>query len=97
MGYSSSSGSSDGEPRSEPPQHGILFRGLRRSRSTDGGQTWQPSVDVHQYIDFLTDRTSPRWLGDYIGFWLQGTSLYMSYADNAGQFSHIGFAKAMTP
>lgn len=70
---------------------------FRRSASTDGGHTWQPSVDVHRYVDFLTDRASPLWLGDYVGAWWLNNTLFMSYADNTGMYTHIGFAKAATP
>jgi hypothetical protein len=71
---------------------------FRRSHSMDSGTTWAPSILVHQPIDFVQDRMSPHWLGDYVGaFWLSGT-LYMSYADNGtGMYSHIAFAKATTP
>jgi hypothetical protein len=60
--------------------------------------TWAPSIVVHQPIDFIQSRTSTQWLGDYIGaYWLGGT-LYMSYADNGtGTYSHVAFATATTP
>jgi hypothetical protein len=71
---------------------------FRRSASTDGGHTWGASVDVHKYVDFLQDRASPQWLGDYVGAWWMNNTLFMSYVDNGqGMYSHVAFAKAATP
>lgn len=64
---------------------------VRLARSTDGGQTWQPSEIVRQPIDFLTARGDPQWLGDYIGLLARGNALYGVYVDNTGGLSHVHF------
>ena len=47
---------------------------------------------------FTTDRTSPLWLGDYVGLAYDGGFVYTTYADNTvDMFSHIGFAKIAVP
>jgi hypothetical protein len=76
---------------------GDTMGSFRRSHSTDMGMTFAPSVAVRQPIDFIQNRTSPKWLGDYVGAYWLGGQLYMSYADNTGMYSHVAFAKAMTP
>ncbi len=70
---------------------------LRRSRSTDGGKSWIPSLSIRDSITFIVDRTTPNWLGDYLGLrWARG-NLYVSFTDNSKGTSHISFYRTAVP
>lgn len=73
-----------------------LMGSFRRSSSTDGGMTWQPSTVVRQPLQYLADRASAQWLGDYVGIAWHNGELYTTYVDNLPQLSHVAFAKAAT-
>lgn len=67
---------------------------LRWSRSLDLGVTWEPSSALHAPITLTGTRSSPEWLGDYIGLARSENSVFVSYADNAvGATSHTAFAR----
>lgn len=70
---------------------------FRRSSSPDGGHTWQPSAVVRQPVNYLSDRASPQWLGDYVGVAWSGGNLYTTYVDNLPVYSHVAFSKVATP
>jgi hypothetical protein len=74
-----------------------LMGSYRRSRSTDQGATWSPSVAVHAPVDFLQSRSSSRWIGDYTGLSAAQGTFYTSYVDNSGTVSHIAFYRTAVP
>jgi hypothetical protein len=70
---------------------------VRRSRSTDGGKTWCGSVVVHAPVTFEPSLTSEKSLSRRHGLAYQGGALYVSYPDNATEFSHVGFQRVGIP
>ncbi len=68
--------------------------GLRWSRSTDNGATWQPGQMLHEPLVFTGNRSTPQWVGDYIGSYFVNGDLYVSYAENTSGFSHTAFLRA---
>ena len=67
---------------------------VRAVRSTDGGKTWGKSKVVSAPLTFTADRASGKWLGDYLGTVLRGGALFVTYGENAEQFTHVAFSKA---
>jgi len=69
----------------------------RRSRSSDGGKTWEASTPVQAPLTYLQARDSPKWVGDYTGLtWFSG-SIFTSYVDNTGQVAHVAFYRTAVP
>jgi hypothetical protein len=70
---------------------------IRRARMPAGAGAFGPSVVVDAPLTFNVQRSSPLWLGDYVGLAWRGGRLYMAYARNDLGTSHIAFAAASTP
>ncbi|APR76575.1 Hypothetical protein A7982_01922 [Minicystis rosea] len=70
---------------------------VRRSRSTDGGKTWCGSVVVHAPITFEPSLTHENSLSRRHGLAYRDGALYVSYPDNATEFSHVGFQRIGIP
>jgi hypothetical protein len=70
---------------------------FRHARSTDGGSTWQPSETVHGPILFTGDRTTPVWLGDYMGLSVLGGAPHAAFVDNTSGFAHVAHAAIEAP
>jgi len=70
---------------------------VRRSRSTDGGKTWCGSVVVHAPITFDTALTHLTSLSRHHGLAYHDGALYLTYPDNATDFSHVGFERLSIP
>lgn len=70
---------------------------MRRSASSDLGQSFSKSEALGPPITFLPDRGDLRWLGDYMGFVFRAGSLYVAYTDNASGFAHIAFERVDLP
>lgn len=70
---------------------------LRRARSIDGGQSFAPSVAIHQPLTYLGARDSARWLGDYLGVAWARSNLYVSFTSNHGTASHVAFYRTGAP
>jgi hypothetical protein len=67
---------------------------FRRSRSTDAGQTFTPSVDIHDPLTLETSRAAPQWIGDYVNSAYASGQLYLVYTDNASSTPHISFYRS---
>jgi Neuraminidase (sialidase) len=78
-------------------QKGDTAATVRRSRSTDGGKTWCGSVVVHAPITFETSLTQPTSLSRRHGLAWGAGALYVTYPDNATDFSHVGFQRLTLP
>jgi len=66
---------------------------VRSVRSKDSGKTWGKSAVVSAPLLFTADRASQKWLGDYVGTVLRGGALFVTYGENADQFTHVAFSK----
>jgi hypothetical protein len=64
---------------------------LVRASSSDGS-AWATSI-VADVGTFTVDRTTPDWLGDYLGLAAAGDALVVAYANNESGDSHIRFSK----
>ncbi len=69
----------------------------RRSRSTDGGQTFAPSVVIHQPVLYELKRTTQQWLGDYMGLGWRNGELFGAYVDNSAAHAHVAFFRSAVP
>lgn len=76
---------------------GDTMGSFRRSRSTDGGMTWAPSMVVRAPVTFLGARASQKWLGDYVGLAWARNNLYTAFVDNTGAYSHVAFYRTAAP
>lgn len=65
----------------------------RRARSTNGGTTWTAGTVIKKPLTFLTDRTTQKWIGDYVGVATSGTDLFTVFTDNTTPASHVWFVR----
>jgi hypothetical protein len=70
---------------------GDAHASYRRARSTDGGQSFGPSVVVREPVTFELSRTTQRWFGDYMGLTFAQSALFAAYVDNSTPTSHVAF------
>jgi hypothetical protein len=76
-------GKADNDPKAE----------LRRTRSTDGS-TFAPTVPVFGPLTLETSRSSPAWIGDYVGGTVRDGEVYLVFTDNSGPKTHVALYTA---
>src|SRR5262249_42418029 len=55
---------------------------LVHAASSDSGVSWSRNI-VDMPGTFTTNRAAASWLGDYLGVYSAGSSVYVAYADNS--------------
>jgi hypothetical protein len=70
---------------------------FRRTRSTDGGQTFSASTAVKMPDTLVQTRADSRWPGDYSGLVAQAHLIFMTFIDNTSGKSHVAFTSQLVP
>ena len=69
----------------------------RFMRSTNGGTSFGPSMEIMAPVNFKSSRDDDDWLGDYVGAVSRDGYMFTTFTNNPGGVSHIFFSRFKLP